>query len=203
MSLEFLLTTLVVVISPGTGAIFTLATGLSRGGRASLVAALGCTLGVIPHLLASIFGLAVLLHASATAFEIFKYAGAVFLLFIAWNTWRETGALRIEPEGVVRNGRQVIVHAVLINLLNPKLSIFFLAFLPQFVRADVIHPIADMLGMSAVFMALTFIVFAVYGILAAQARDWLMARPDVMAWLRRSFALAFAGLGLKLLLAER
>ena len=171
MSIEFLITSLIIVASPGTGAIYTLATGLSRGGRASVVAAFGCTLGIVPHLAAAMLGLAAILHTSALAFELFKFAGVAYLLYMAWQAWREGGALKVEATGAVHSPLRIILHAVLINILNPKLSIFFLAFLPQFIVSGEAAPMARMLEMSAVFMAMTFLVFAIYGLFAAAVRD--------------------------------
>jgi threonine/homoserine/homoserine lactone efflux protein len=203
MSPEFLITSFIIVASPGTGAIYTLATGLTRGARASVVAAFGCTLGIIPHLAAAIGGLAVILHTSALAFEVFKYLGVAYLLYMAWHSLRESGALKVEGERKERSALQVIVHAILINILNPKLSIFFLAFLPQFVTAQDPHPLANMLTLSGVFMAMTFVMFALYGLFAASVRDRIVSRPAVMTWMRRSFAAAFVLLGAKLALAQR
>lgn len=203
MSPEFLLTAFIVVASPGTGALYTLATGLARGGRASLVAAFGCTLGIIPHLAAAVGGLAVLLQASALAFEVLRYAGIAYLLYMAWHSLRDNGALKVQGENRPRSVLQVILHAIAINLLNPKLSIFFLAFLPQFVDAGEPRPLLTMLVLSAVFMAMTFAVFAAYGLFAAAVRDRIVSRPRVMTWMRRSFAAAFVLLGVKLALAER
>jgi threonine/homoserine/homoserine lactone efflux protein len=203
MSLAFLLTSFLVVVSPGTGVLYTLATGLARGGRASLWAAFGCTLGIVPHMAAAMLGLAALLHTSALAFEVMKYLGVAYLLYMAWSTLRERGALSIEPEGRARSARQVVVTAVLLNLLNPKLSIYFLAFLPQFVAADEAAPLARMLELGGVFMLMTFVVFVGYGLCAALVRDHVLARPAVLAWLRRGFAGAFAALGARLALAER
>jgi threonine/homoserine/homoserine lactone efflux protein len=203
MSLDFLVTTLIVVISPGTGVLFTLATGLSRGWRASTVAAFGCTLGIVPHMLAAILGLAALLHASALAFQTLKYLGVAYLLYMAWNTLREHGALQVDRETDMRSPLRVIVHAVLINILNPKLTIFFFAFLPQFVATDEAAPLARMLELSGVFMALTFVVFVGYGLFAAAVRTHVISRPRVLAWMRRTFAAAFVALGAKLALAER
>src|SRR5437016_12138054 len=136
VSVEFLLTSFIVIVSPGTGVLYTLAAGLSRGSRASVVAAFGCTIGIVPHMAAAIMGLAALLHTSALAFQTFKYLGVAYLLYMAWNTLRERGALKVEKEVGARSATRVIVHAILINILNPKLSIFFLAFLPQFVSAN-------------------------------------------------------------------
>lgn len=203
MTLEFLITTLIVVVSPGTGVLFTLATGLSRGSRASVVAAFGCTLGIVPHMAAAVMGLAALLHASALAFELLKYLGVAYLLYMAWSALKEHGALSIEGQRVERSSPQVIVHAVLINILSPKLTIFFFAFLPQFVPADAAAPLARMLELSGVFMALTFAVFVVYGLFAAAVRHHVISRPRVMTWMRRTFAAAFVGLGAKLALTER
>jgi threonine/homoserine/homoserine lactone efflux protein len=170
MSIEFLLTSLIIVASPGTGVLYTLAAGLSRGSRASVVAAFGCTLGIVPHMAAAIMGLAALLHTSAVAFETLKYLGVAYLLYMAWNALKEKGALSVEKEVGPRSATQVIVSAILINILNPKLSIFFFAFLPQFVSAEEPHPLSRMFELSSVFMLLTFAVFVGYG-LCSQPRS--------------------------------
>lgn len=203
MSIEFLITSLIIVATPGTGVLYTLAAGFSRGRRASVVAAFGCTLGIIPHMAAAIMGLAALLHASAVAFQTLKYLGVVYLLYMAWNTLREHGALRVETDVDRKSTRQVIVSAILVNILNPKLSIFFLAFLPQFLRADDPHPLSRMFELSAVFMLLTLVVFVGYGLCAAAIRNHVISRPPVLTWMRRTFAGAFVALGVKLALADR
>ena len=203
MSPEFLVTTLIVVASPGTGVIYTLAAGLSRGARASVVAAFGCTLGIVPHIGVAMFGLAALLHTSALAFNAVKYAGVAYLLYMAWNSLREKGALRVDGGQDRRSDARVILDGILINILNPKLSIFFVAFLPQFVSADEAQPLLRMGELSGVFMLATFVVFALYGVFAAAMRDHVVTRPKVMAWMRRSFAAAFSALAAKLAFAER
>ncbi|MBV8536865.1 MAG: LysE family translocator [Alphaproteobacteria bacterium] len=203
MSVAFLVTSLIVVISPGTGVLYTLAAGLSRGGRASVVAAFGCTLGIVPHMAAAILGLAALLHASAVAFHTFQYAGVAYLLYMAWMALKEHGPLRVETKVDARSAWRVIVHAILINVLNPKLSIFFFAFLPQFVAADEPAPLARMLELSLVFMLLTFAVFVGYGLFAAAIRSHVLSRPRVLTWMRRTFAAAFVALGAKLAFADR
>ncbi|WP_313059594.1 LysE family translocator [Agrobacterium cavarae] len=203
MTLEFLLTSAIVVASPGTGVVYTLAAGLTQGARASLIAAFGCTLGIVPHLLAAIIGLAAILHASATAFTLIKYAGVAYLLYMAWNTLKENGALRVDETQPARTPGRIVIEAVLINLLNPKLSIFFLAFLPQFVAADSSSSTREMTALGLVFMAMTFVIFAVYGCFAASVRRQIVSRPSVLVWLRRSFAAAFVILGLKLAFVQR
>jgi threonine/homoserine/homoserine lactone efflux protein len=203
MSIEFLLTTLIIVASPGTGVVYTLAAGLSRGSRASLLAAFACTLGIVPHLAAAMMGLAALLHTSALAYNLVKYAGVAYLLYMAWQSLRENGALKVETRADARSAMRVVVDGVLVNILNPKLSIFFVAFLPQFIAADAVSPLGDMLQLSAVFMAMTFVIFAIYGLFAAAMRDHVVGRPRVMAWMRRTFAAAFVALGARLAITER
>ncbi len=203
MTPEFLLTSFIVVASPGTGVLITLAAGLSRGARASIVAAFGCTLGILPHVAAAVSGLAALLHASALAFDAVKYLGVAYLLFMAWQVLKEKGALSVEPEATARPVRQVIVSAILANALNPKLSIFFFAFLPQFVSPAEVSPILRMTELSLVFMLMTFGVFVIYGFFAASVRNHVISRPAILAWMRRTFAAAFVLLGARLALSER
>jgi threonine/homoserine/homoserine lactone efflux protein len=199
MSLAFLVTTLIAVATPGTGVLYTLSAGLAHGRKASVIAAFGCTLGIVPHVLATVTGLAALLHASALAFEIVKYLGVAYLVYLAWMTLRDKSELVVDTSadtsGAPATARKIVVSAVLINLLNPKLTIFFVAFLPQFASG-----FGQMLQLSAVFMALTFVVFAGYGVFAASMRNRVLARPRVVVWLRRFFAASFAALGLKLAL---
>ncbi|HEY9078625.1 LysE family translocator [Magnetovibrio sp.] len=203
MSTEFFLTSLIVVLMPGTGVIYTLSHGLGGGARAALAATVGCTLGIVPHMAASIFGLAAVLHASAMAFQAIKFAGVAYLIYLAWTTLKDDGTLSVTENRRHLSTRKIALHGFLINILNPKLSIFFLAFLPQFVPADNPAPLIHMMVLSAMFMALTAVVFAGYGFGAAFMRDAVISRPRVMAWFRRLFAGTFALLGLRLAFAER
>ncbi|MDQ3044374.1 MAG: LysE family translocator, partial [Chloroflexota bacterium] len=186
-----------------TGVIYTLAAGLSRGARASIVAAVGCTLGVIPHMVAAITGLAALLHTSALAFQTLNYLGVAYLLYMAWATLKDNGALAIEAETSPRSAAKVIISGILLNILNPKLTIFFFAFLPQFVSVDEPRALPRLLTLSAVFMLLTFVVFAVYGVFAASARNHVVSRPRVMTWMRRAFAGSFVALSARLAVTQR
>ncbi len=203
MSPDFLLTALVVCLIPGTGVLYTLATGIGRGLRASVLAAVGCTLGIVPHALASIVGLAALLHASAVAFQAVKVLGVLFLLYMACGVLREGGALSVEGDRRPRSAARLVRDGILLNILNPKLSLFFLAFLPQFVAATSAAPALHLAGLALVFMGLTFAVFLGYGAAAALARSRVVARPRLVAWLRRSVAATFLLLGARLAVAER
>jgi threonine/homoserine/homoserine lactone efflux protein len=203
VSIAFLLTTAVVVVSPGPGVLYTVGAGLNRGRRASVVAAFGCTLGIVPHMAAAVLGLAALLYTSSVAFQTLKYVGVAYLLFMAWSTVRERGALELQEKVDSRTPGRVILSAILVNVLNPKLSIFFFAFLPQFVTAGDRHRFVHMLELSAVFMLTTFVVFVGYGLVAARLRRYVISRPRVLRWLRGTFAAAFLGLGARLALAGR
>ncbi len=203
MSIAFLLTTLVVVATPGTGALFTIAAGLSRGRRASLVAAVGCTVGIVPHMVAAIAGLAALLYTSSVAFSVLKYLGVAYLLLLAWRTLRDRSALTVDETPVTHSDARVIAQAVLVNLLNPKLTIFFFAFLPQFVDPGQPSTTWTMVVLSCVFMLVTLIVFAGYGLFAAAVRIHVINRPRVVTWMRRAFAGSYAVLAGRLAISDR
>jgi threonine/homoserine/homoserine lactone efflux protein len=203
ISLEFLVTSLVVVLIPGTGVIYTVSTALLQGRRASIYAALGCTAGIVPHLLATVLGLAAVMHASALAFQVLKYAGVAYLFYLAYATWRDKSGFVVEAGAAPKSAAAVAVKAILLNILNPKLTIFFLAFLPQFVDAQARQPLLHLLVLSAIFMAMTLAVFIVYGLLAHAFRRWVIGSAAVQSSLRYGFAAAFAGLGARLALADK
>jgi threonine/homoserine/homoserine lactone efflux protein len=203
ITVQFLITSLIVVLIPGTGVVFTVSTGLLQGRRASVFAAFGCTAGIVPHLLATVLGLAALMHTSALAFQMLKYAGVLYLLYLAYATWSDKSAFAVKGASSGRSAMGLVVKAILLNLLNPKLTIFFLAFLPQFVDQSASSPLAQLLLLSGVFMAMTFAVFVVYGLLAHAFRRAVIESPRVQSWLRRGSAIAFAGLGAQLALSER
>jgi threonine/homoserine/homoserine lactone efflux protein len=202
VSLQFWLTALVITATPGTGVLFTVAAAISGGRRTSIAAAFGCTLGILPHLVAALFGAAALLRAGGMAFAVMKYAGVAYLLYMAWATLRERGSLSVDRTSNA-SLRPVVTSAVLVNLLNPKLTLFFFAFLPQFVEPGRAGATRTMLELSGVFMAMTFVIFVLYGLLAAAVRDKVLSRPRVMAWLRRTFAASFVALGARLVVTDR
>jgi len=198
MSLEFLLTSLVVVLLPGTGVIYTLAVGLGRGFKASVAAAFGCTLGIIPAAVASIIGLATLLHTSALAFQVIKFLGVAYLFYMAWKILKDDTVLEVSENKERVGYFRIATSGTLLNVLNPKLSLFFLAFLPQFTSSTATNATASLVGLAIAFMVMTFLVFVVYGAFASYARDYVIQRPSVMKWIKRSFAGTFAFLGVKL-----
>lgn len=203
MSFEYLVTTLIVVLIPGTGVIYTLSTGLMRGGRASIWAAFGCTMGIVPALLASVLGLAAIMHSSAIVFQIVKFVGVAYLLYLAWGMWKETGGLKFDEQAKPMSGLNTAFKGFLINILNPKLSLFFLAFLPQFIPENAAAPLVDFAVLSAIFMGVTFVVFVIYGLFAHGMRRYILGSDRIMRSVQRSFAVVFAGLAAKLALSER
>jgi threonine/homoserine/homoserine lactone efflux protein len=160
----------------GTGVLYTVAAGIARGRNASVAAAFGCTLGIVPHLTAAIFGAAALLRTSGVAFDVLKYAGVAYLLYMVWRTLRETGELAV-AQAAPRSPLRIISSAVLINLLNPKLTLSFFAFLPQFVDPRRSGATWQMLELGGFFMAMTCAIFVVYGLLASAVRDKVLSRP--------------------------
>lgn len=200
ISLQFPITALVVVIAPGTGVIYTLALGLGQGSRASVWAALGCTLGIVPHLAAATLGLAAVMHSSAVLFQLVKFAGVAYLLYLAWQALKSGGALAISSETRAQSGPRIARRGALINILNPKLSVFFLALLPPFLSGDPASATSEMAMLGAIFMGLTFLVFVLYGLFAAKARDLVLGSERMLTWLNRSFAAIFAALAARLAL---
>ena len=198
ITLNFLITSLIVVLIPGTGVVYTISTGLTLGKRASFFAALGCTAGILPHLLATILGLSALMHTSAVAFHFLKYAGVAYLFYLAYITWRDKAAFAVDEAASRATAARLATKAFLLNILNPKLTIFFLAFLPQFIAQDAPAPLRQLLALSGVFMAMTLVIFILYGLLADAFRKAVIESPRVQAWLRRGFAAAFAGLAINL-----
>lgn len=204
ISMEFLITSLILVLIPGTGVIYTISTGIFLGVRASFAAALGCTLGILPSMLASIFGLAVILHTSALAFQVIKFVGVAYLLYLAWCMWKDTGGVQLESKKELKvNLVQVALKGCLINVLNPKLTIFFLAFLPQFISSNMSAATSQMLLLGGIFMAMTFLIFILYGMLASKARQYLIGSSKITKYLQQTFAASFALLGIKLALTDR
>lgn len=203
MSIEFLLTSLVVVLLPGTGVLYTLAVGLGRGFWPSVAAALGCTFGIVPAAVASIVGLAAIFHTSALAFIVVKYLGVAYLLYMAWSMLGDKSILNISEERSEQSYYRIAINGTLLNVFNPKLSLFFLAFLPQFVPAGVESSLLSLVYLAVIFMLMTFAVFVLYGAFASATRQYIVESPRVMVWMKRIFASAFGVLGLRLALADR
>ncbi|MBN1536280.1 MAG: LysE family translocator [Anaerolineales bacterium] len=200
---EFLLTSLLIVLAPGTGVVYTITTGLALKWRASLIAAFGCTLGIVPHMLACILGLSAILNMSAQVFSVIKFAGAGYLLYLAWNMWRDSGKLELNRKTTETSAAKIILKAIMINLLNPKLTIFFFSFLPLFISPNAPSPTREMILLSAVFMGITLIIFVLYGILSSGISEYLLKSSKAVKRIQQAFAVILAGFALKLALSEK
>ena len=203
MCLEFLLTSLLVIVVPGTGVLYNLAIGLNHGFRTSVSAAFGCTLGIIPAATTVILGLSAIFHTSALAFQVIRVFGVMYLFYMAWSVWKDSGTRDLEETPALENHLHIAVTGTLINVLNPKLLLFFLAFLPQFLPQTTENIVPYFTGMALIFMIMTFVVFVFYGAFAASAREYVINRPNVMKGVKGLFAAKFGLLGLKLAFAER
>lgn len=202
MSVEFFLVSLILAIVPGTGVVFTLACAMSQGLRGAIWGAVAGAVGVIPHLVAAGLGLSALLLAYPAIYDGLRILGGAYLLWLALQAWRQRHSA-LEAGSVSASGARIVAQGALINLLNPKLTLFFVSFLPQFVPATDPAPMLTMGLMGLVLVAQTFVVFLVYGAVAARAGDLLRRRPRIMTLFHTAIATLFAGLGLRVILAGR
>jgi threonine/homoserine/homoserine lactone efflux protein len=203
MGFEFYLTCLVLVLTPGTGMIYTFMCALSQGRRGAILGALGSTFSILPHILAAILGLAAVLHASAVAFQAIKWIGVAYLLYIGWKTWKDTNLFDLKDGVKQTSSAKLIWQGVLGSVLNPKLSLFFMALLPQFVNVQSTNPMGEMALLGGIFMAMTFVAFAGLGVMVASARHGVQTRPKLLEHARRGFGGVFILLGARLALVER
>jgi threonine/homoserine/homoserine lactone efflux protein len=204
---EFLVTSLVVVVIPGTGVVYTVSSSIAGGWRRGLFAAIGCTFGIVPHLGAAMLGLSGVMQAGATAFEAVRWAGVAYLVLMGMSMIRNGGSLRLDDGGSGRpptdSMSAVVRRGILVNLLNPKLTVFFFAFLPQFLdhRPDLLD--TRLVGLSAIFMLMTLAVFAAYAKASAAVRDQVLGAPTVLRWVQRSLGVLLIGFAARLATSDR
>lgn len=191
MDLSFLMTSIVITATPGAGALFTIAAGISRGARAGMIAAIGCTLGIVPHLVLALTGVAVVVSTNRALFEALRWLGVGYMLSLAWGMWRDERGFAAGEGSVQPRATRVIREAVLVNLLNPKLTIFFFVFLPMFVGGSASAAPLQLAGLGAAFMVITLVIFGVYGVAAARLGRFVTARPRINRLLGRGFAVTF------------
>jgi threonine/homoserine/homoserine lactone efflux protein len=204
MSVEFLLTSLVVVLIPGTGVLYTVSSSIGGGWRRGLFAAIGCTLGIVPHILAAMLGLSAIMQAGSVVFEVVRYAGVVYLVFMGFSMIRNAGALPLDDQNAsIDPMGPVVRRGILLNVLNPKLTVFFFAFLPQFLDASPGLLDARLIGLGAIFMLMTLAVFAVYALASAAIRDLVLTAPAARRWIERALGALLIGFAAKLALTDR
>ncbi len=199
VSLGFLATSLIVIIIPGTGVIYTVTTSLSGNKRSAFLAAFGCTLGILPHILAAILGISVILNTGAQIFKIIRIIGVLYLIYLGIGLLKAENGIKIGEKKKERPFL-IITKAILINLLNPKLTLFFLSFLPQFIEPDSLNTRIEMISLSLVFMGLTFIIFCSYGLLANSFRSVLIKSPKLFNRIQQGFGIILIGFAGKIAL---
>ncbi|MFL9503796.1 LysE family translocator [Pseudogemmobacter blasticus] len=198
LSPEFLLTAFIVCITPGIGVVYTLSVTLGGGFRAGFWATIGCTIATVLHMVVAMAGLAAVLHTSAVLFQTIKYAGVAYLLWMAWAVLQSTGSLAVEASDG-GSPRRLVARGILLNILNPKLPLFFVAFLPQFLPAHAAG-LGPLLELGTGFTVMTFLTFLLYAVVAASGRKAILSSPSVLTWMKRAFAASFAALGARLAL---
>lgn len=204
MSVEFLLTSLVVVLIPGTGVVYTVSSAVGGGWRRGLVAAVGCTLGIVPHMLAAMLGLSGIMQAGSAVFEVVRWAGVAYLVFMGVSMIREAGALPLdEGDAPTESVALIVRRGILLNVLNPKLTLFFFAFLPQFLDASPGFFDAKLVGLGGIFMLMTLAVFAAYAYASAAVRDLVLAAPVARRWIERALGALLIGFAARLAFTDR
>jgi len=198
ISLEYIIAALLVILVPGTGVIYTIGIALVNNFSQVVFAALGCTLSITPHLLATVFGVSAILHTSTVLFTVLKFFGVMYLLYIAYCMYKDKGILEIKNENKLVSNYQVFKNGFLLNVLNPKLSIFFLAFIPQFISNTSTTPMLDMFIMGIIFMILTLLVFLIYGAFAGMIKNKVVQSKTILRNTQKCFALIFSVLAYKL-----
>ena len=188
---------------PGAGSIYTISTGIFSGWRSSIAAAFGCTAGIIPHLIFSLLVISSVYEYNKDAFQAIKYIGAVYLFYLAYSILKESRVSEfLEDTDPKKNRIKIIRNAVFINLFNPKLSIFFLSFLPLFIPLESEFPMLQYTFLSIIFMLMTLIVFIIYGLFAHNVSKYIKQYKVLYIWIQRAFAIIFIILGAKLLIME-
>lgn len=205
MSVEFLLTSLIVAAIPGTGVVYTISSSIGGGWRGGLLAAIGCTLGILPHILAAMLGLSAIMQAGSAVFEVVRWAGVAYLVYMGVAMIREGGVLQLDQDrdaSMCTKGL-VIRRGILLNILNPKLTLFFFAFLPQFLGSPPALIDARLVGLGGVFMLVTLIVFVAYAYASATVRDLLLGAPIFRRWFQRSLGALLISFAARLALTDR
>lgn len=199
----FVVTSIAVILMPGPAMVFVISNGLTRGPKPSISAALGTTTGVFFHMFCAAFGLAVILKTSAIAFTVVKVAGAAYLVYLAIKTLMSKDPLANQLDESSKPGNSIFWQGIFINILNPKLSIFFLAFLPQFIDPALSSATYQTLALGMIFIAMTILIFIGYGLFASLLRKKVLNSPRILKAIKWCFASVFLALGLRLALSEK
>jgi threonine/homoserine/homoserine lactone efflux protein len=194
----FLAASLLVIITPGQDMILVMSRSLTQGSAAGVATAAGISTGLIVHTVLAAFGLGAILQASELLFFTLKVCGGIYLIYLGVKLLR-TRSVQIERLAVSNKPlKRLFFQGALSNLSNPKIAVFYFAFLPQFISSEVQHPTFYLLGLGIAFAVLTFVVKVPIGFFAGYLSKWLRDRPAVLTWMHRTSGILLMGLGLRL-----
>jgi threonine/homoserine/homoserine lactone efflux protein len=200
VALGFALACVVLNVVPGPGMMFIVAHGISGGRRSGVAAALGMASGTLVHTVLAALGLSALLRAAPFALDAVRIAGAVFLLYLAVNALRTARtAARSGPPEARKSLRRTYLSAVLTNLANPKVVLFYLAFVPQFLTPHGWPVSTQILALGSVLIAIGLVMDGLIGLMSGTFSSLLLRRPAFERWLKRISGVIFGGLALRLL----
>lgn len=201
--LLFIIASLVLIVTPGQDMILVMSRSIAQGAAAGVATAAGVSLGLVGHTLLATLGLGAILRTSEWLFLALKLAGAAYLVYLGLQLLRTRDHELAVAAGAPRSLRRLFLDGALSNVSNPKIAVFYFAFLPQFVRPGAAHPTLSVFVLGLLFAALTFLVKGPVGLAAGVLSGWLRSRPRVLAWLYRSSGAVLVGLGLKLAFERR
>ncbi|MBI5088186.1 MAG: LysE family translocator [Actinobacteria bacterium] len=195
---EFVVTSVVVSLLPGTGVFYTVSSAIGGGWNRGLWASIGCTFGIVPHVLAAMLGLSGVMQIGATVFDVIRWAGVIYLVTMGVAMMRAPADALVRGTDSAVGQAAVARRAVVLNLLNPKLTVFFFAFLPQFVDPSPGLVDRHLLALALVFMLITLVVFLGYAAAAAALRQRVLEAPAVRRFVQRTLGGLLVAFGIKL-----
>jgi len=201
--LLFIAASLAVIATPGQDMILVMSRSIAQGPAAGVATAAGVSTGLVGHTLLATLGLGAILRASEWLFLLLKLAGAAYLVYLGVQLLRSRHHELAMSAAAPRTMPRLFVDGALSNISNPKIAVFYFAFLPQFVTPGALHPTLSVLALGLAFAGLTFLIKGPVGLGAGLLSGWLRARPRVLAWLYRTSGVIFVGLGLKLAFERR
>ncbi len=200
----FVLASFLLCLAPGPDNIYVLTQGITKGKKAAIITTLGLVTGLIVHTSAAAFGISVIFQTSQVAFDIVKYLGAIYLLYIAYKIFKHRNEpLDLDVKSSKQQMKSLYFKGFIMNVLNPKVSIFFLAFLPQFVDTNVPNVSMQVILLGFIFMVITIVVFSTIGILGNLLSSRLMQNPNIIKYMNILTSFILVSLGLKLALTQR
>lgn len=199
----FIAVSMLLTIAPGPDILYVITQSISQGKRAGIATALGLCTGLMVHTTAAAFGVSAILQQSAIAFKILKYLGAIYLFFLAWKAFREKEHSLSEMTTKNKDAASLYRQGIYMNILNPKVGLFFLAFLPQFVNSKAGNIPGQMILLGALFMLQSILIFSIVAIVSEILSKKILSKPNIAKYINHAKAIIFTLIGVKLALSDR